>query len=331
SQAEAVAGVVSARTPRSLDLAVGELRGRLTERLCPARDSLVETMAFLDAAADFPDDEIPSIELGPALEAAREALAAVVASAGSGLLYREGIQIAIVGRPNAGKSSLLNALLRADRAIVTEIAGTTRDVIAESINLGGLPATLLDTAGIAESEDVIEQMGIARSRQALVSSGIALFAIDRSRPAGSEDIQVATMLADRLGDGGVLIARNKSDLPDAGGHQSVLALLPGVPVIDVSTRTGDGIGALEASLHDLALAGSGAASEPALVTVRQHDALRRSLAAVEAAQEGHALGLPLDLLAVDVRAALHAVGEVTGEHVDAAVLDEIFSRFCIGK
>ncbi len=331
SQAEAVAGVVSARTPRSLDLAVDELRGRLTERLRPARDSLVETLAYLDAAADFPDDEIPAIELGPALTTARDALAAVVNAAGSGLLYREGVQIAIVGRPNAGKSSLLNALLRADRAIVTEIAGTTRDVIAESINLDGIPATLLDTAGIAESEDVIEQMGVARSRQALASSGIALFVIDRSRPAGPDDVQVATLLADRLGDGGVTIARNKSDLPDAAGHDPVLSLLPGVPIVDISTRSGEGIAALEAALRDLALAGSGSASEPALVTVRQHDALRRSLAAVEAAQEGHALGLPLDLLAVDVRAALHAVGEVTGEHVDAAVLDEIFSRFCIGK
>ena len=331
SQAEAVAGVVSARTPRSLDLAVDELRGRLTERLRPARNSLVETLAYLDAAADFPDDEIPSIELAPALETAREALATVVASARSGLLYREGVQIAIVGRPNAGKSSLLNALLRADRAIVTEIAGTTRDVIAESVNLGGLPATLLDTAGIAESEDVIEQMGIARSRQALASSGIALFVIDRSRPAGPDDIGIATILVDRLGDGGVLIARNKSDLPEAGGHEPALALLPGVPIVDVSTVTGAGIEVLEAALRDLALAGSGAASEPALVTVRQHDALRRSLAAVEAAQDAHALGLPLDLLAVDVRTALYAVGEVTGEHVDDAVLDEIFSRFCIGK
>jgi tRNA modification GTPase len=331
SQAEAVAGVVSARTPRSLDLAVDELRGRLTQLLQPARDSLVETLAYLDAAADFPDDEIPSIELGPALETARAALAGVVASAGAGLLYREGVQIAIVGRPNAGKSSLLNALLRADRAIVTEIAGTTRDVIAESINLGGLPATLLDTAGIAESEDVIEQMGIDRSRQALSSSGIALFVIDRARPAGPEDVQVALLLAERLSDGGVLIARNKSDLPDAGGHEPVLELLPDVPVIDISTRTGAGIGDLEAALTELALRGSGAAAEPALVTVRQHDALRRALASVEAAQDGYVLDLPLDLLAVDVRAALYAVGEVTGEHVDDAVLDEIFSRFCIGK
>lgn len=331
SQAEAVSGVIAARTPRTLDLAVGELRGRLTERLSPARDALVETLAYLDAAADFPDDEIPSIELIPALEAARDALARVVASARGGLLYREGVQIAIVGRPNAGKSSLLNRLLGTDRAIVTDIAGTTRDVIAESVNLGGLPATLLDTAGIADSEDVIERMGIERSREALVSSGIALFVIDGSRPPAREDEEIARLLTDRLSDEGVVVALNKSDLPVADGHQRLIGLLPGAPVVSISTRTGEGIDALRQALHERAIGQSGASSEPALVTVRQLDALRRALTHVEAAQEAHAFGVPLDLLAVDVRAALHAVGEITGEHVDEAVLNEIFSRFCIGK
>lgn len=331
SQAEAVSGVIAARTPQSLDLAVGELRGRLTERLAPARDALVGTLAYLDAAADFPDDEIPSIDLISELEAARYALSSVVESAQSGLLYREGVQIAIVGRPNAGKSSLLNRLLGTDRAIVTDIAGTTRDVIAESVNLGGLPATLLDTAGIADSEDVIERMGIERSRAALVSSGIALFVIDGSHPPVAEDEAIATMLAERLSDGGVVVALNKSDLPQAGGHWRTLDLLPGVPIVPISTRTGDGVGLLQQTLHDLAVGQAGTSGEPALVTVRQLDALRRALAHVESAQEAHAFGVPLDLLAVDVRAALHAVGEITGEHVDEAVLDEIFSRFCIGK
>jgi tRNA modification GTPase len=331
SQAEAVAGIVAARTPRSLDLAVGELRGRLTERLRPARDALVETLAFLDAAADFPDDEIPSLDLVPALDQARQALAAVVASARAGLLYREGVQIAIVGRPNAGKSSLLNALLRADRAIVTDIAGTTRDVISERIDLRGLPATLLDTAGIAESQDVIERMGIERSRRALASSGIAVFVVDRSQPPTAADADVARLLAERLGDGGVVAALNKSDLPPAMDHASVFDQLPDVPRVEVSTRTGAGIDALEEMLFELALGQGSASGEPALVTVRQLDALRRALAHVESAQAAHNAGIPRDLLAIDVRAALHAVGEITGEHVDDAVLDEIFRRFCIGK
>lgn len=331
SQAEAVASVVEARTTRSLDLAVGELRGRLTERLQPARDALVETLAYLDAAADFPDDEIPSIELGPSLTVAKETLARVVAAAQSGVLYREGVRIAIVGKPNAGKSSLLNALLGSDRAIVTDIAGTTRDVITESINLNGLPATLLDTAGIAESADVIERIGIARSRDALASSGIALFVIDRSRPPTAEDALVTELLAERLSDGGVLVALNKTDLPDAGDHADLLSQLPGVPAVEISTQTGAGLSDLKAALFYLAVGQTDASGEPALVTIRQLDALRRALVHVESSEEAFANSIPLDLIAVDVRGALHAVGEITGERVDEAVLDEIFRRFCIGK
>jgi tRNA modification GTPase len=331
SQAEAVAGVVSARTVQSLDLAVGELRGRLTERLKPARDTLVETLAYLDAAADFPDDEIPSIDLGSALEKAHSALEKVVASARTGLLYREGVQIAIVGRPNVGKSSLLNALLRSDRAIVTEIAGTTRDVIAESINLQGIPATLLDTAGITETEDVVERIGVDRSQKALASSGLVLFVVDRSDPATAQDLAVADLLAARVDSGDVLVALNKIDLPASDRVSELLAKLPGTRVAEVSSVTGAGIEALEEILYEM-IAGQGdLAAEPALVTTRQLDALRRSLEGVSAAREGMVAGIPLDLLAVDVRTALYAVGEITGERVSEAVLDEIFSRFCIGK
>lgn len=331
SQAEAVAGIVSARTVQSLDLAVSELRGRLTERLKSARDSLVETLAYLDAAADFPDDEIPSIDLGPALEQARDALEKVVASAQTGLLYREGVQIAIVGRPNVGKSSLLNALLRAERAIVTEIAGTTRDVISETVNLKGIPATLLDTAGITETEDIVERIGVDRSQRALAASGLVLFVLDRSDPATPRDLAVADLLASRLEGGEVLVALNKSDLPASPDVDVVLSKLPGARVIEISTLTGDGLMTLEDALYDQ-IAGRGElAAEPALVTTRQLDALRRALDSVVAAQEGMAAGIPLDLLAVDVRTSLYAVGEITGEQVSEAVLDEIFSRFCIGK
>jgi len=331
SQAEAVAGVISARTSRSLDLAVAELRGQLTERLRPARDTLVETLAYLDAAADFPDDEIPAFDLPPALDQADRQLADVIAAAGAGLLYREGVQIAIVGRPNAGKSSLLNRLLGSDRAIVTDIAGTTRDVIAETVNLRGIPATLLDTAGIAETEDLIEQIGIDRSRQALSASGIALFVIDGSRPGNPEDREIAGLLVDRLDEGGVVVALNKRDLPPEIGHDETLAALPGAPIVEISTRTGEGIDDLLDALHSIATAQAGSTGEPALVTVRQLDALRRAHQHVIAAIEAGHVGVPLDLLAIDIRAALHAVGEITGEAVDEAVLDEIFSRFCIGK
>jgi tRNA modification GTPase len=331
SQAEAVAGLVGARTERSLELAVDELRGRMTERLRPARDALVELMAYLDAAADFPDDEIPSIDLDAALAQARAALAQVVAGAQTGVLYREGVQIAIVGRPNVGKSSLLNALLGIERAIVTEIAGTTRDVVAETINLHGLPATLLDTAGITETEDIVERIGVERSRQALAASGLVLFVLDRSQPAEAGDRAVAELLRSRLSSGGVVVALNKSDLVAANSHSLDGLLDERWPRLNISTHSGSGLEELQELLYAELAGRTDQAAEPALVTLRQHDALRRALEGVEAAQLARQLRVPLDLLAVDVRVALYAVGEITGEHISEAVLDEIFSRFCIGK
>jgi len=333
SQAEAVMAVVSARTPRSLELAVDELRGHLTGRLAPARAALIDALAYLDASADFPEDEVPPLDLDSTLRSARDGLSAVIASSRLGILYREGVQIAIVGRPNVGKSSLLNALLRSERAIVTEIAGTTRDVITESINLHGIPVTLLDTAGIGETEDVIERMGIDRSRRALDAAGLALFVLDGSAPPTPDDLHVAELLRARAvgEDGGMVIVLNKRDLSERHEHREVRTLLPAAPVVDVSTRTAEGIDRLEQALHDLLLARSGAAAQPALVTLRQQDALRRAHDAVGAALDAIETGIPLDLMAVDVRDALFALGEITGEQVSETLLDEIFSRFCIGK
>ncbi len=330
SQAEAVAGVVSAQTGRSLDLAIGELRGRMTERLKPARDALVETMAFLDAAADFPEDEIPDLDIDNALEHIAATLGPVVDSAQTGLLYREGLQIAIVGRPNVGKSSLLNALIGQERAIVTEIAGTTRDVVSETINLRGIPATLLDTAGITETADIVEAIGVERSRHALATSALVLVVLDGSETLAESDRQVLKLIDERLDPAGIVHVINKIDLPIRLDIKAA-SINSDVPRISVSTVTGQGLDELIDTLHDVALGSSDSAIRPALVTSRQLDALRRADESIRSAMSARASGVPLDLLAVDVRTALYAVGEITGEHVSEAVLDEIFSRFCIGK
>ncbi|HWK79998.1 MAG TPA: GTPase, partial [Thermomicrobiales bacterium] len=259
-------------------------------------------------------------------------LAAVIAGSHAGMLYREGARIALVGCPNVGKSSLLNALLRTERAIVTPIAGTTRDVIEETINLEGIPATLLDTAGIVETEDVVERIGVERSRAALQTASAIVFVLDGSCDPQPGDIEIAGLLAARATDQQVpvVIARNKADLPDRGDLAPVLGLLPGIPVVALSATTGVGLAGLERTLAAALRAGEGSA-QPAMISARQRAALDRALAHVHDAQEAWALGVPQDLLATSVRAALHAVGEVTGENVDEAVLAEIFSRFCIGK
>ena len=335
TQAEAVLNLVGARTSEGLHLAVADLAGDLTRRLQPARDALVSLVAYLDAAADFPDDEIPSIDVPADLAAAESALDEVVAGSRAGMLYRDGVQVALIGRPNVGKSSLLNALLRTERAIVTPIAGTTRDLIAETINLGGIPITLLDTAGITPTNDPIEALGIARSHRAAAAAAVAVLVLDGSVPPSTEDRAILDTLAERLpretGPLPVIVAVSKADLTPRCDQKPLTAHLPGSPVIAVSSLTGSGIGQLESAIGTLLAATGPNLAKPALISDRQHAALDRALGHVRDAKSAQTVGYPIDLLATDVRAALHAVGSVTGEAVDDAVLTEIFSRFCIGK
>ena len=335
TQAEAVLAVVGARTADGLRLAVDDLSGALAERLRPAQTTLIKLLAHLDALADFPDDEVPPADIADGLQWASRALAAVLAGVRSGQLYREGARVALVGRPNVGKSSLLNALLRNERAIVTPIAGTTRDVVSETADLGGLPVTLLDTAGIAPSDDPVERLGIERSRAALRSSAAAVLVLDASTVPGPDDLAVAEALIDRLEPDDdaplpVTIALNKGDLPMADSQRSITDRLPGCAVVTVSATTGHGRRELEAAIVASLGAGAGDA-QPSLLTARQRAELDRAASHLAEAEAARLAGYPLDLLAVDVRAALHAVGSVTGDAVDEAVLTEIFSRFCIGK
>ena len=330
TQAEAVLNVIGAQTSESLRLAVNDLAGDLSARLAPASTALVSLLAYLDASADFPDDEIETSDIPDGLAAAQTALADVIAGANAGMMYRDGATIALVGRPNVGKSSLLNALLRSDRSIVTPIAGTTRDVIRESINLGGIAATLLDTAGIVETDDVVERIGVERSRQALATAQLVAFVVDGSVAPTDDDLQIAQVLADRPIDQRtpVVLVINKQDL--AQQSQSALQdLLPDAQVVHVSASTSEGIGALEQGFAGTLMAD--AHGQPSLVNARQRAALDRAMMHVQDAIAAHEAEVPQDLLATSVRAALHAVGEVTGENVDEAVLVEIFSTFCIGK
>jgi tRNA modification GTPase len=336
AQAEAVLGVISARTTEGLQLALGDLRGDLTRRLEPARDAIVALLAYLDAAADFPDDEIPPTDVDADLATALDALNAVIAGSRAGQLIRDGAQIALVGRPNVGKSSLLNLLLRSDRAIVTPIAGTTRDVVTESAVIDGVPVTLLDTAGIAETVDLVEQLGIERSRRALASAAAALLVLDGSVLPTEADLEIARSIANRLPQSdsdapGVALVINKRDLPTHADQSTVTALLPAAPVVPLSCETGEGLPELEQVIGRLLRSDLAEHAQPALLNARQQWAIERALEHLQIAADTRNDGLPIDLRATDVRAALHAIGEVTGEAVDEAVLTEIFSRFCIGK
>jgi tRNA modification GTPase len=337
TDAEAVLNVVSAQTAEGLTRALADLRGDLTRRLEPARAAVITALAYLDASADFPDDEIPLSDVHADLSHAIATLENVLAGARSGRLLSEGANVALVGRPNVGKSSLLNALLRSDRAIVTPIAGTTRDVVSERAVIEGIAVTLLDTAGIAESADIVEQAGVERSRRAIERAAAIVLVLDGSVPPQESDLAIARSLRERfetgaLGDVPLVMAINKSDLGPPVDQSAVLALLPsGIAAIPVSAQTGSGLPELERALA-AALRGDLAATvQPSLLSARQHAELDRALLHLRAASDALEAGFPTDVLATDVRVAARALGNVTGEDIDESLLLEIFSRFCIGK
>jgi len=336
TEAEAVLEVVSAQTAEGLERALDDLRGDLTRRLEPARAAVLAALAYLDASADFPDDEIPVSDVHADLSHAIDALEAVLAGARSGRLLSEGATVALVGRPNVGKSSLLNALLRSDRAIVTPIAGTTRDIVSERAVIEGMPVTLLDTAGIAESADVIERAGIERSRQAMARAAAIVLVVDGSVAPVAEDLKIARYLTARfetgaLGDVPLVLAANKADLEPVDQSDVVESLPGGVPTIPLSAKTGAGLTELEAAIANALRGDLGSNVQPSLLNARQHAELDRALLHLRAAFDALEVGFPTDVLATDVRVAARALANVTGEDIDEALLIEIFSRFCIGK
>ncbi len=327
AQAESVLDIVRARTQSSLRLAVEGLGGRLSEQIRSIRNELLSVLAYLTARIDFPEDEIEEQDaLGP-IKKAHSELDELIAGADAGIVYRQGVRTAIVGRPNVGKSSLLNRLLRENRAIVTPIPGTTRDTLEEVVNLKGVPFVLTDTAGITpepvEGRDVIETLGVERSRKAIEQSSLVLLVTDVSEPLNAADFEISELLAGRA----VLVAGNKYDLPS----QADLRSLPW-PAVRISALTGEGIDRLEEKMADIALGGKVVSPDAFLVTnIRHKEALERAREHLSQAQESLEATMPDDFVTIDLTAALNALGEITGETVSEELLDMIFSRFCIGK
>jgi len=326
AQAEAVLDVVNAHTEAALRLAVHQLDGHLSGEIRQVRESLVAALAYLEATIDFVEDEIPPQDVGPVLRDAAAALQRVLRGADQGIIYRQGIRTAIIGRPNVGKSSLLNALLRMDRAIVTPIPGTTRDTLEETLNLSGVPLVLVDTAGIANgSTNLVEQLGIERSREALRRADLILMVVDGSEPLQQEDWEIARLAQERP----TVLVINKSDLPTVAG---IVDLLPGAPRVQVSALTGEGLDDLKTMILHQVLGGEVMASDGILVTSARHkDVLARAQGHVQKAAKTFHDGLPADFVTIDLRAALDSLGEVTGQTVTADLLDSVFANFCIGK
>ena len=329
AQAEAVLDIIEAKTDAALRVAAEQLGGSLSTQVGGVRTALLDILAFLEASIDFVEDEIPFQDvIGPLNEVA-ERLDKLLKSADNGLIYRQGVRAAIVGRPNVGKSSLLNALLRGDRAIVTSIPGTTRDTLEETANVAGVPLVLVDTAGIrAAPADEVERIGVERSQRALERADIALLVVDGSDDLVGEDWEIEKLVQGKP----ALLVVNKNDLPTARNHPLPSDFLPAVPRVFLSALTGEGIGSLETAVINLVMGGRVTLADTPLVSNPRHKALlQQALVHVHAAITGHQAGLSADLVAIDAREAVENLGEITGQTVTEDLLNTIFGKFCIGK
>jgi tRNA modification GTPase len=342
AQAEAVADLIHSRTELALAAANEQLAGKLSQRINQLRDDLMKTLAHVEAHIDFPDEDIAPetrAQLIKRLENGIAFMDELLRTANEGQILRRGIRAAIVGRPNAGKSSLLNQLLGHDRAIVSPIAGTTRDTIEETANIRGLPVVFIDTAGLREGRDEIEVEGIRRSRETLEKAELILHVLDASEPLTSADEIYLTELAVKKR----ILVRNKTDLPQklnlSGGGASVLAsrderlvssLAP--PIIDVSCLSGQGIEALKDAIKNLVWAGKiEAGMLQVMINSRHQEALGRARAATVETTAALRADKSLELVALDLRIAVNAVGEIVGKTATEDLLDSIFSQFCLGK
>jgi tRNA modification GTPase len=333
SQAEAVMDVVRSRTEASLAVAVDQLEGSLSRRIGAIREHLYDLVVRVEAVIDYPEDDIPEMEMDEMADVIREGIAELdrlIATADQGKVLREGLKAVITGKPNVGKSSLLNRLLDEQRALVTDIPGTTRDTIEEVLNLKGIPLRLIDTAGIRESVDLVERLGVERAVQLLKEADLIIHVLDGSVPLTSEDFQILARTKDKQR----VIVINKSDLPrvwnlsDLPGDD-----LQGAKVVEISLLEGeldplvDGI--VELVTHGLIREGT---SSHAIVTRARHKAaLEHAKADLEQALATLEQGLPLDLISVGLQGALEHLGEITGETVRENVIERIFAQFCIGK
>lgn len=329
AQAEAVLDLIRARTDKGVQLALGQVRGELSKWVGELREELIDVLVQVEAAIDFPEEEIELLnrdKLAGKIETLREKISGIIRSYEWGRLFREGARVCIAGRPNVGKSSLLNALLGEERVIVTPVPGTTRDVIEESVNLGGLPVVLWDTAGIRETRDQVEKIGVEFSLRHLEEAEAVLAVLDGSCPLTREDRTLLKTLRGKKG----LIVINKSDLVQRLDVSRLLKELPDKVVVSVSAKEGTGLEELKLCLRNLLL---GADQEPSILitNVRHKAALEVAEEALAEAIKTLRSGLPPEIVAADLQEAQAGLEEVIGVVSSDMILERIFSQFCIGK
>jgi tRNA modification GTPase len=330
TQAEAVHDLIEAQTLYQARVAAQQLHGALSRRIKPIKEGLVALIALLEAGIDFAEDDVdvlPNVEIQSRIEEIRSLLQPVADSFARGRIVQAGLMLAIVGRPNAGKSSLFNRIVQRERAIVTAMPGTTRDLVTERVSLGGIPVELVDTAGMREASDEAEQIGVRKSREALADADMVLMVLDASASPAQEELELLATLAQRR----ALVVVNKSDLarPSAAMEEALGGL--GLPVVHTSALSGEGVGELKQQMLTMVGDRTVETESGMLTSLRQYQAVTGTLESLGAAAAAAGQNIPHEMVLLDLYNGLRHLDSLTGETTSDDILNLIFSTFCIGK
>ncbi|MDR1538203.1 MAG: tRNA uridine-5-carboxymethylaminomethyl(34) synthesis GTPase MnmE [Clostridiales bacterium] len=330
-QVEAVMELIDAKSRKAEESAARRLAGSLSRKISSVRERILTLQARIEVSIDYPeyeDEEIGSLEVRREAEAAMEDLKSLIACFERGRVFSEGLKVVIAGKPNVGKSSLLNALMNEDRAIVADIPGTTRDVLSEAASLAGVPVKLMDTAGLRTPEDAIESLGVGKSIEALEDSDLAIWVVDSSEALSEEDAEACAKLEGKK----VIIVANKNDLPKAASMDELRTLIPEAPIVSVCAKDGLGLDGLESEISKMFLSGEAEMDDSEIyINARQRQSAAKALESLEKAARAAGEGQAVDLISIDLTDACDSLGEITGETAGDSLVDKIFKEFCVGK
>ncbi len=331
SQAEAIIDLINSKTVESSKAAVSHLEGRLSNKLKALRGDLVELLAHIEVTVDYPEHDIEEItgeKVYASLKHIKDELLELARTFNRGKLLREGINIVIAGKPNVGKSSLLNQLAGSTRAIVTDIPGTTRDIIEEYVNIKGIPAKIIDTAGIRTTQDIVEKIGVDKAFKAIEDADLIIIVIAADTGIVKEDEEVLQGIKGKKS----LVLINKMDLVDRSRLDEIRNQLDADIILEASVINDEGIEGLEDKISELFFKGDISKNEEVLLTNARHKSLvDKAINAIDQALSSFDMGMPLDMVTIDIKNSAECIGQITGESIDDAVMHNIFSRFCIGK
>ncbi|HBM80451.1 MAG TPA: tRNA uridine-5-carboxymethylaminomethyl(34) synthesis GTPase MnmE [Clostridiaceae bacterium] len=331
SQAEAVIDIVRAKTDEGMDAALKQLKGSLSKKLKPVKNVLLDIMSHIEASIDFPEEDVDEVLYKDLKDKCIDVMGKIdemISTADTGKIIREGLNTVIVGKPNVGKSSLLNALLEENRAIVTDIPGTTRDIIEDHLNIRGIPVNIIDTAGIREAKDEVEKIGVQKTKEYFKKADLVIFILDGSDILTHEDMEIFKLVNGRK----CIILINKTDLPQKIDMNDVLKYSRDSKILKASIKNGIGISRLKDMIYNYVYGGKVKQSTDFMITnVRHKDLLTKAKLSLKSAVDAVDKNIPLDLISIDINDCLGDIGEITGENISDDIIDRIFSRFCIGK